>query len=41
MQLLTLFLLSGIDPGSGTDAGMCEEGAQVPAERLVVFMVLS
>lgn len=47
MQSLTLFLLSGIDRGSGADVGMCD-GAwgspgpveQIPAGRLVVFMVL-
>lgn len=47
MQSLTLFLLSGIDPGSLTDAGMCK-GAwgspgfaeQIPVGRLVVFMAL-
>lgn len=47
MQSLTLFLLSGIDPGLGTGAGMCEgaRGSPGPAEqfpvgRPLVFTVL-
>lgn len=47
MQSLTSFLLSGIDPGSGGGAGMCEgargspgPAEQIPAGRPLVFTVL-